>query len=77
VASRLTQLRKDAAEKGFAVFRHSPGDGVSRYAFFKRPVKKDQGYFGPANPECVALGLKKAKRFLETGTCPVTRKRGG
>jgi hypothetical protein len=65
----LAQYARDA---GLFVASWSPGDGVTRYRFFDKPGNT---YFGPQNGICTELGLKKAWKFLQTGTCSVTRRR--
>ena len=69
---RYDALKEAARERGYYVSTHSPGDGVTRYKFFDRPGNH---YFGPDSGVCTALGLKKAYKFLHTGTCPRTRSR--
>lgn len=70
--TRLEELQAAARTGGLYVATHSPGDGVTRYRFFDKP---GNSYFGPANGVCTELGLKKAWRYLQTGTCSVTRRR--
>lgn len=70
--TQLEKLREAAKTGGLYVATHSPGDGVTRYRFFDRP---GNSYFGPDNGVCTELGLKKAWRYLQTGTCSVTRRR--
>lgn len=69
--TKFRQLSEDARAKGLYVAKYSPGDGVTRYRFFDKP---DNTYFGPDNGVCTALGLRNAKRFVQTGKCPRTRK---
>lgn len=59
--SRLDQLRADLP-KGYSVSTWSPGDGVTRYRFFKN-APRAQDYFGPHEPIYTALGLKEASAF--------------
>jgi len=47
---------------GYAVRTWSPGDGVTRYRFFK-DAPPNQSYFGPANGIYTALGYKEAVTF--------------
>lgn len=70
--SRLEELREHAKTGGLHVATWSPGDGVTRYRFFEKP---GNSYFGPDNGVCTALGLKQAWKYLQTGTCPTTRRR--
>ena len=57
--------RKDLQSKCNQLKLHvatwSPGDGVTRYRFFKNP---GNDYFGPENGIYTALGLKEANVFL-------------
>lgn len=48
------------ARLGWRVYEHSPGDGMTRYAFFHNPTSCDQNYFGPENPKFTALGRREA-----------------
>ena len=59
--TRIEQLSSMAARMGLYVASYSPGDGVTRYKFFK---KKGNSYFGPGNGIYTALGIKEAKTFL-------------
>lgn len=70
--TRFNALSAEARAKGLYVAKHSPGDGVTRYRFFDKP---DNSYFGPDNGICTVLGLKAAKKFLATGTCPRSKSR--
>jgi hypothetical protein len=74
--TRLQELRAEARERGFAVFTWTPGDGITRYRFFERPIHPHQNYSGPANGTCTALGLKAAYGYLYTGKCARGRWRG-
>ena len=65
VPTRMGQLQEFAARAGYYVATWSPGDKITRYRFFKLPVAPDQSYFGPANGDHTALGLKKAWQFLQ------------
>ncbi len=59
--TRLDKLRADLPP-GYSVETYSPGDGVTRYRFFKNaPAKQD--YFGPDNGIYTALGYKEAETF--------------
>lgn len=69
--TRYAQLQREARAKGLFVTRYRPGDGVARYRFFDKP---GNDYFGPDNDICTALGLKAAKHYLATGSCPRGRK---
>jgi hypothetical protein len=61
---RLSEFCKQA---GFYVRTASPGDGVTRYRFFR--VESDgstpNNYYGPANGVYTALGIKEALMFAE------------
>ena len=61
--TRLQELREFARSAGLTVETWSPGDGQTRYRFFKN-APKDQTYFGPDNGVYTALGLKEAWSFL-------------
>lgn len=65
--TRIEQLDQDARAKGFTVRTYSPGDGVTRYRFFRLADVDDarQDYFGPKNGTHTALGLKEARIFVE------------
>ena len=69
-----------ASKRGLLVRTWSPGDGMTRYAFFdKRDVVnvQDQTYFGPANPIHTAYGLKAAHAYVgRHGKVQAWRKRG-
>lgn len=71
-ASQKKLLALEAEQQGLWVATYSPGDGVTRYRFFDKP---GNDYFGPGSGVCTELGLKRAHRFLRTGTCTVTRRR--
>ncbi len=60
MATRIEELREKAREKGLYLATYSPGDGVTRYRFFRTP----SGYFGPENGIYTALGLKEAYTYL-------------
>lgn len=72
--TRYDELQDEARGAGFLIRRHSPGDGVTRYRFFRvnelRALDIDedaQTYFGPASGDYTALGLKEARQFLAAG----------
>ena len=55
-----------AAQAGLKVCTYSPGDGVTRYKFFKlEGCDPQQSYFGPANGIATVLGASKAIAFAE------------
>jgi hypothetical protein len=70
--TRLEELQRFATDANLSVRTWSPGDGVTRYRFFDKP---GNSYFGPDNDICTTLGLKAAWKFLQTGTCPTSRRR--
>lgn len=70
--TRFSELSRFARDNGLYVAMWSPGDGVTRYRFFDKP---GNSYFGPDNGICTALGIKNAWKYLQTGTCPTTRRR--
>ena len=53
--SRREYLDQDAARVGLYVRTYSPGDGLTRYRFFKKSKVKNT-YFGPGNGIYTALG---------------------
>lgn len=59
--SRMSDL-KEALPRGYSVATWSPGDGATRYRFFKN-APKNQTYFGPDNGIFTALGYKEAAAF--------------
>jgi hypothetical protein len=61
--TRLDKLRADLPP-GYAIYTYSPGDGVTRYRFFKNASPK-QDYFGPANGIYTALGYAEAEAFAQ------------
>lgn len=61
--TRMEELETEAAELGLTVHSYSPGDGVTRYRFF-RNAPANQTYFGPANGVWTALGLGEARKYL-------------
>lgn len=71
--ARFDELKREAkARRGVGVSRWSPGDGKTRYRF--HAPGKPADYFAD-DGICTVLGLKPAKKFLETGSCPRTRSR--
>ena len=56
--SKIEQI-KEALPRNWSVFSYSPGDGVTRYRFFK-DATASQNYFGPNNEEFTALGFNEA-----------------
>lgn len=61
--TRLDKLRADLPP-GYAIYTYSPGDGVTRYRFFKNASPK-QDYFGPDNGIYTALGYAEAEAFAQ------------
>ena len=61
MASRKESLAQEAVRAGLYVRTYSPGDGLTRYRFFK---KKGNSYFGPDNGIYTALGIKEAETWL-------------
>jgi hypothetical protein len=81
--TRMDALRADAARAGYLVDAYSPGDGVTRYRFFKLSDlerhgidPREQNYFGPASGVHTALGLAAANTFL-AGARANPRRRNG
>lgn len=66
IKPRREWLAEDAKAAGLYFRTNSPGDGVTRYRFFKAEAdgSEPNGYFGPANGIHTALGLKGAETFL-------------
>jgi hypothetical protein len=63
---RQRKLLERAEGGGYLVRNHSPGDGQTRYRFFRLDdVPPEQGYFGPREGFYTALGIKQAETFLE------------
>lgn len=60
-ATRIDKLRSELPS-GYSIETYSPGDGVTRYRFFKN-APKNQTYFGPDNGIYTALGYKEAEAF--------------
>lgn len=61
--SRKELLAEDANRVGLFVRTYSPGDGLTRYRFFKKSQGKSS-YFGPHNGIYTALGIKEAETWL-------------
>jgi hypothetical protein len=61
--SKLEQL-EEMLPKGYSVHSYSPGDGVTRYRFFRGAPTK-QTYFGPASGIFTALGFKDAYIYAQ------------
>jgi len=61
ISSRRARLERDAREMGLYVGIYSPGDGVTRYRFFKS--KKPVSYFQMTGLY-TALGLSEAEAWL-------------
>lgn len=59
--SRFDTLR-NLLPKNISVCTWAPGDGVTRYRFF-RNAPKNQTYFGPDNGIYTALGIREAENF--------------
>jgi hypothetical protein len=59
--SRFETLRS-YLPPGYSVHTWSPGDGVTRYRFF-RNAPKNQTYFGPDNGIYTALGIREAETY--------------
>ncbi len=68
MAKRITrqqELAREAQERGLIVMTYAPGDGVTRYRFFRVGAGGGrQDYFGPEDGIYTALGLKEAYAFL-------------
>jgi hypothetical protein len=64
MAAKKTKLQdlRDSLPKGITVNTYSPGDGLTRYRFF-RNAPKNQTYFGPDNGIHTSLGFKQAAEF--------------
>ncbi len=61
MATQMTEFIEEARENGIFVDTYSPGDGITRYRFFKNP---GNDYFGPDNGIYTALGRNEAVIFL-------------
>jgi len=66
VGSRIDNLNIDSIRIRLFVRTWSPGDGVTRYRFFKMSESNPsvQNYDGPHNGIYTALGIKEAETFL-------------
>ena len=68
MASKKKMTRFEALEKSlpknWQVRTYSPGDGVTRYRFFKG-APKEQSYFGPKNGDATVLGIGAAETFAD------------
>jgi hypothetical protein len=64
MAAKKTKLQdlRDSLPKGYTVETYSPGDGITRYRFFRGAPAK-QTYFGPDSGINTALGFKEAAAF--------------
>lgn len=56
--TKIEQVQ-ETLPKEWRVFSYSPGDGITRYRFFKSPPN-GQNYFGPENGSYTALGFAEA-----------------
>lgn len=64
---RRQELQEQAERYGLFFREYSPGDGVTRYRFFRHATSDSarQTYFGPDNGIHTALGLKDAEAFVD------------
>lgn len=65
--TRMEQLRSDAKAAGLIVDTYSPGDGVTRYRFFKAggyALPRAVTYFNGHDPVDTVLGIAKAEQFV-------------
>ncbi len=62
--TRRAELDSLAHRAALTIRTYSPGDGITRYKFFKETVGPDQDYFGPENGIHTALGISDAFTFL-------------
>ncbi len=62
---RKAEVERLAKEAGLTIRTHSPGDGVTRYKFFRLPVNPDQCYFGPENGIATCLGIAEASAWVD------------
>ena len=62
--SRIEALRREAESVGLLVGVWSPGDGVTRYRFFKGRGHKAVPYYQSGDGIYTALGIAEAKTFL-------------
>ena len=63
IKGRVDRLRREAAKQGLYVGTYSPGDGITRYRFFKSPHGRPVSYFSQ-DGLYTALGLKQAEAWL-------------
>ena len=61
----MKQVVEEATLCGLLCCTWSPGDGVTRYRFFREPATKGQDYFGPGDGIYTALGSKEALTWLD------------
>ncbi len=65
--TRSAQLQKDADALGLIVSTYSPGDGVTRYRFFRASDQtpgRRVDYFSGSSPVSTQLGIGKAEWFV-------------
>ena len=62
MAAAQDDLQNDARAAGLRFATYSPGDGVTRYRFFREEDKSS--YFGPSNGVYTALGIREARTWL-------------
>lgn len=60
---RQLQLKESAKSLGIRVHTYSPGDGVTRYRFFRYWSDVDSYFSGPGI--YTALGIREAETFLD------------
>ena len=60
--TKRQELEETCREAGITFDTYSPGDGVTRYKFFREP---GSGYFGPHDGFHTSLGLSEALTFAE------------
>lgn len=61
----MNEVKQAAQELGLFCATYSPGDGYTRYRFFRREgLDKGQSYFGPASGIYTALGRGEAMTWL-------------
>lgn len=67
LTSRKAALRALCAAHGIYVRTWSPGDGVTRYRFFRAGVggRELSSYFGPENGVTTVLGITAAENWAE------------
>jgi len=63
IKGRVDRLRREAARHDLYVGTYSPGDGITRYRFFKSPGGRPVPYFSQ-DGLYTALGLKQAEAWL-------------